>query len=88
LGVWLSFLQEQLAKVTAQLAAQIEQGCGVEAQADIKAGLLAVKACPVILTSSGQACLQAKSDISGRSHCYPYTASMSPVLPVSVLLFF
>jgi len=53
LGVWLSFLQEQLAKVTAQLAAQIEQGCGVEAQADIKAGLLAVKACPVILTSSG-----------------------------------
>jgi len=37
----LSFLQEQLAKVTAQLAAQTERACGAEALADIKAGLLA-----------------------------------------------
>jgi len=37
----LSFLQEQMAELTAQLAAQSERACGAQAQADIKASLLA-----------------------------------------------
>jgi len=41
LAVCRSFLQEQLAKVTAQLAAQTERACSAEALAGIKAGLLA-----------------------------------------------
>ena len=41
MSVCLSFPQEQLAELTAQLATQTERACGAEAQADIKAGLLA-----------------------------------------------
>ncbi len=38
--ICLSFCQEQLAKATAQLAAQSEQACGAKAQAHIRAGLM------------------------------------------------